>query len=432
MTRRQSIHLSTLGCRLNEAELMQWSRQFHLAGLEVRQAAAGADVIVLNSCAVTGEAVKKSRRLLRRLRRESPDARVILTGCYASLAPEEAAGLLGVDLVIGNADKDTLVPEVLEHLGADTAPIARAAPDASPLLAGSRTRAFVKVQDGCRNRCTFCIVTIARGPERSRPVDDIVAEVRRHREAGYQEVVLTGVHLGGYGSDLGVGLSELVAGVLERTDIPRVRLGSLEPWDLPADFFSLWEAPRLCPHLHLPLQSGCDDTLRRMARRCPTGSYRALVAAARAAIPDLHLTTDLIVGFPGEDEREFTEGLAFIGEIGFGHMHVFAWSPREGTAAARMPDRVSEAVKRHRSRAVKALAAEQKAARLARAVGTVRPVLWEQPVAARDGLLRWRGYTDSYLPVQKHAPAHLRLENRITDTQLLGVLDGERLLGGTA
>lgn len=424
-----NIYLATLGCRLNEAELEQWSRQLHLAGHRTVRQPAQADVIVLNSCAVTAEAVKKSRRLLRRLRRDSPQAHVVMTGCYASLKPEEAAGLLGVDLVISNADKDALVPTLIEHLDLGTAPQARAAPLASPLLASGRTRAFVKVQDGCRNRCTFCIVTIARGSERSRSVTELVAEVRAHHAAGYQEVVLAGVHLGGYGSDLGTTLRALIAAILEQTDIPRLRLGSLEPWDLPEDFFSLWSSPRLCPHLHLPLQSGCDATLRRMARRCPTARYRDLIAQARDAIPDLNLTTDLIVGFPGETDDEFTRSLAFIEEIGFGHMHVFAYSPRQGTAAARMPGQVAAPIKRSRSLAVKAAAARMKAARLAQAVGTVRPVLWEQPVAAEGDHLRWRGYTDSYLPVEQHLPPHIRLENRITDTRILSVLGGERLAG---
>ena len=425
----KNVYLSTLGCRLNEAELSQWRRQFHLAGHRVLPEPTGADVIVLNSCAVTGEAVRKSRRLVRKLHRDCPDAHVVMTGCYASLQPEQAAGLVGVDLVINNADKDLLVPTVLEHLGAGTAPAAHAEPAAVPMFAAARTRAFVKVQDGCRNRCTFCIVTVARGEERSRPMQALVDEVNRLHTAGYQEIVLTGVHLGGYGSDLGCTLRDLVATLLAQTAVPRIRLGSLEPWDLPADFWGLWANPRLCSHLHLPLQSGCDATLRRMARRCPTDRYRALIAQARAAIPALNLTTDLIVGFPGETDDEFAATLAFVEEIGFGHLHTFTYSPREGTAAARMSGQVSREVKRQRSLTIKALAAEMKAARLAAAVGTTRPVLWEQPIRTDDGALRWLGYTDNYLRTEAVIPAGVRLENRITSTRITAVLDGNRLQG---
>jgi threonylcarbamoyladenosine tRNA methylthiotransferase MtaB len=290
-----------------------------------------------------------------------------------------------------------------------------------------RTRAFVKVQDGCKNRCTFCIVTVARGEERSRALAEVVDEIRSLAAAGYQEAVLTGVRLGGYGRDLGTSLRELVAAVLAETALPRLRLSSLEPWDIPAGFWALWRDPRLMPHLHLPMQSGSDSVLARMARRSSTQSFAALVEAARAAIPDLTLTTDLIVGFPGETEAEWGETLAYVQRIGFGHVHVFTYSPREGTRAALLSEQVPAPVKRARGRALHELAASMKQAHLGRFVGQTRAVLWEgvgEPIAPAGGEPAWHrftGYTDNYLRVETAVPAGVALENRVTTARLGGV-----------
>ena len=333
------VYLTSIGCRLNEAEIATWARQFQLAGHEVVGSAQEADALIFNTCAVTTEAARKSRQFVKRLHRLNPHARLIVTGCYASLEPERVAELMGVDKVISNQEKDNLVALVAGELATPRMPALAMEPDAVYLYPGSRTRAFVKVQDGCRNRCTFCIVTVARGEERSRPIADIIEEIRALHRAGYQEAVLTGVHLGGYGTDLGEDLASLVRAILADTDIPRLRLSSLEPWDLPEGFFELWANARLMPHLHLPLQSGSDRILRRMARRYTTAQYARLVAQARDAIPDFNLTTDLIVGFPGEGEEDWTRTVAFVQEIGFGHIHIFTYSPRGGTAAARMPNR---------------------------------------------------------------------------------------------
>ena len=265
------VFLTTLGCRLNEAELERWSRGFHATGHRVVPSPAQADIMVVNTCAVTTEAARKSRKLVSGLHRQNPAARMVLTGCFAELEPGRAASLAGVDLIVGNRDKERLVDLVVESLGTPTMPVLATEPEDAHVYASTgRTRAFIKVQDGCRNRCSFCIVTIARGEERSRTIADVVGEIRQRHADGYQEAVLTGVHLGGYGSDLGTDLRALVRAVLEDTDIPRVRLSSLEPWDLPEDFWSLWSSPRLMPHLHLPLQSGADTVLRRMSRRCST------------------------------------------------------------------------------------------------------------------------------------------------------------------
>jgi threonylcarbamoyladenosine tRNA methylthiotransferase MtaB len=408
-----NVYLATLGCRLNEAEVASWSRGFRAAGLAVVNSAADADVVVLNSCAVTSKAAKSSRQQARQLHRNNPDAVVVLTGCYATLNPEQAAGLEGVDLVVGNQDKHRLVERVLEELDGKHLSVGASEVDASLLFAPARrTRAFVKIQDGCRNRCTFCIVTVARGAERSRPIDHIVAEVRALHASGHQEVVLTGVHIGGYGSDLATSLDALLGALLAQTDVPRIRLGSLEPWDIPPQMFRHWASPRLCPHLHLPLQAGSDAVLRRMARRCPADSYRALVAEAAQQIPDLSLTTDVIVGFPGETEADFQQTLQLVEEVGFAHLHIFAFSPRAGTAAAKMPGGLPRSVKRERSARLHTLGARLKTEAMQGAVGTHRPVLWEQP---DDEGVSW-GYTDTYLRVRSESP---RERGQINNARLI-------------
>lgn len=417
-----TIYLTTLGCRLNEAELGQWARAFQSRGHQIARAPQEAEVLVLNSCAVTTVAVQKSRQVINRLHRQNPSAHLVVAGCYAELAPDQVAVLMGVDLVVGNQDKEHLPQQVERALALPSMPALAAEPEGAHMYPGSRTRGFVKVQDGCRNRCAFCIVTIARGAERSRSIAAVTDEINALHAAGYQEAVLTGVHLGGYGSDLGSDLRTLVDHILRHTAIPRLRLSSLEPWDLPEDFFDLWQNPRLMPHLHLPLQSGSAATLRRMARRCSPARYRALAAQARAAIPDLTLTTDLIVGFPGENAAEWAETLVFVEEIGFGHIHIFAFSPRQGTAASRMSQQVRGEIKKERSQQLHAIAARHKTAHLAHFVGAARPVLWEIAAAAQeDGRVPWAGYTDNYLRVETAAPAGLDLQNRITPAQLIAL-----------
>jgi len=349
------IYLSFLGCRLNEAELERWRRQFLTRGHQIVATPEEAQVCILNTCAVTGEAGRQSRQAARRLHRRNPRAHIVFAGCDATMEPERARTIAGVDLVIGNDEKDTLVDRVIETF-ADvvTTPALAQEGESRYLFAPSRTRAFIKVQDGCNNHCTFCIVATLRGQERSRPVADVVREIQQLTAMGYREVILTGVHLGGYGHDMGTDLAHLVASILEQTEIERLRVSSLEPWDIPTRFFDLWaEYPgRLMPHLHLPLQSGCDATLRRMGRRYTTSDYARLVEEARKRIPDVAITTDIIVGFPGETDEEFATSLAFVRRMGFAHIHIFTYSPREGTAATRLPNHLSGKVKKARSRAM--------------------------------------------------------------------------------
>ena len=421
------VFFTTLGCRLNEAEIETWSRSLAQRGHDVVNAPDDAQVMVVNTCAVTGEAARKSRKLVGGLHRRNPTAPMVLTGCYSELSPAEAGELAGVDLVVPNADKERLVDVLLDRVEPAQMPKLATAPEQSHVYRQARTRAFIKVQDGCRNRCTFCIVTIARGIERSRPIADIVAEINGLSADGVNEVVLTGVHLGGYGSDLGSSLSELCRAVLAHTDVARVRLSSLEPWDLPADFFRQWEHPRLMPHLHLPVQSGSDSVLRRMARRCSTDSYAGLVETLREAIPDVSITTDIIVGFPGETETEWRQTVDFVERIEFSHCHIFSYSRREGTTAAEMADHVPAAIKRERSRQLHSIASRQRAERLERYVGTVRLVLWEGAGdLLDDGRRRYGGYTDNYLRVETRVEAEQCLENRIAEARLISS-NGETL-----
>jgi threonylcarbamoyladenosine tRNA methylthiotransferase MtaB len=412
------VFLTTLGCRLNEAELESWSRGFRSAGDHVVASPGHAQVVVVNTCAVTAEAARKSRKFVNGLHRQNPSARLVVTGCFAELEPDRARELTGVDLVVGNHDKENLVDIVRDQLDVPVMPVLATEPAGSHVYeASGRTRAFIKVQDGCRNRCSFCIVTIARGEERSRTIDDIVCEIQALYGAGYREAVLTGVHLGGYGSDLGTDLFSLMTAVLADTDMPRIRLSSLEPWDLPDGFWSLWNNPRLMPHLHLPLQSGSDSVLRRMHRRCDTASYRGLVEASREFIPDLTITTDIIVGFPGETDAEWAETVDYVEGMGFGHMHIFTYSARAGTKAATLPGQLPNAVKKDRSRQLHAIAEGSKRRHIEAFSGSCRDVLWE--TNGGNGTERmWMGYTDNYVRVEAPITEGENLQNRITAARL--------------
>ena len=444
------VYLDQIGCRLNYSEMETLARRLQAVGHEVVAAPEEAQVIVFNTCAVTGDAGRASRQRLRQLHRANPDARIAATGCWVSLEPQNALALPGVALAVENTRKD-LLPLLLEPWSAeldDPAALARLQPDGVPFeLVDSqgermaRTRAFIKVQDGCNNRCTFCVVTIARGESRSRQLDEIVEEVQKLAAEGVQEAVLTGVHLGSYGRDFGgtarTDLKQLVTALLEHTEIARLRLSSLEPWELSEGFFDLWAQwpGRLCPHLHLPLQAGTDTQLRHMARRCTTASFRQLVLEARAAIPDLILTTDLIVGFPGESEDDFAAGVAFVEEMRFAHAHIFPFSARTGTAAASFSDQLPAAVKKARLHKLHAVVERTGRAERMRFVGSVRPVLWERPhgdlddVQGQQGAARlWTGFTDNYLRVSLEAPPAVDLHNQIVPTYLAG-LHGDTIFG---
>ena len=423
------VHLKTLGCRLNEAELETWAQAFQKFGHQITRQAEAANLIVINSCAVTQDAARKSRQLVRRIHRDNPQAKLVLSGCYATLNQEEAQSLMGVDLVVSNKDKDQLVEKTLTELTMEVMPVMSTEPGEISLFTRGRQRAFVKVQDGCRYRCTFCIVTVARGEESSRPVQAVIDEINALHQQGITEVILTGVHLGGYGSDLGNNLSDLITAILAETTIPRLRLGSLEPWELPDNFFTLFDNPRLMPHLHLPLQSGSDTVLRRMARRCKTLEFASIVGQLRQKILHFNITTDIIVGFPSETEEEWQASYDFIKQTGFGHIHIFTYSSREGTKAATLPDQVPNEIKKQRSQQLHALAHMMKQDFCQENIGAVFPVLWEgysEPL--EDDKQRVFGYTPNYLKVACVINTDESVENKTLMTRLVAV--GEDYMQG--
>ncbi len=413
------VHLRTLGCRLNEAELEKWAQAFQQAGHQITREQNAAQLIIVNSCAVTQDAVRKSRQLIRRIHRDNPSAKIVASGCYVTLNTDEAAELLGVDLIVSNQDKDRLVELAIAELDLPTMPTMSTEPAAISLFSRGRQRAFVKVQDGCRYRCTFCIVTVARGEEKSTPIAQIIADINNLVSQGIKEVILTGVHLGGYGADIEHNLAELMTAILEQTTVPRLRLGSLEPWELPENFFSLFDNPRLMPHLHLPLQSGSDSVLRRMARRCRTEEFTQIIEQARAQVPHINITTDIIVGFPGETETEWQESFDYIKQIGFGHIHIFTYSTRTGTKAATLPDPVQNTVKKQRSKQLHQLAEQMKQDFFALNKEQTFTVLWEgQQEQVDPKNHRVYGYTPNYLRVATVVGKEHTLVNQMTQAQI--------------
>jgi threonylcarbamoyladenosine tRNA methylthiotransferase MtaB len=418
-----NINFQALGCRLNEAELESWASQFMMRGHQVTTDSSEADIVVFNSCAVTAEADRKSRQQIGKLHRQNPGAKLVVTGCHATLNADAVRDYLGVDLVVDNQQKEELVEQTLELVG-DVDNFASREIENSLLLRG-RHRGFIKVQDGCRYRCTYCIVTIARGAERSRSIKEILAEINNLHRQGIQEIAITGVHVGGYGSDIGTNLTVLLSEILQHTQIPRIRLASVEPWDLPDNFFDLFQNERLMPHMHLPIQSGADSVLRRMARRCKTAEFARLVDKARTAIPLFNITTDLITGFPGETEQEWRQTMDFVESTGFGHMHIFTFSPREGTKAARLPDQIDSSTKKERSREMHELAAVLKRRELQRHIGNRVAVLWEQQIGSESA--RWMGYTPHY---HKITSTNSTInESSISETNIGAVAaDGSKLI----
>ncbi len=383
-----------------------------------------ADLCILNTCTVTSIASRKSRQLIRQLRRGNPESKIIVTGCEAEIAPREVHAA-GVDLVVGNADKERLL-ELAEARGLLDIPSAD--PDAQVIFEpgdATRTRAFLKVQDGCDNRCSFCIVTVARGAGRSVPANTVLNEVRELQQHGYREVVLSGVHLGSYGHDLGdrQGLQRLVERILAESDIERLRLSSLEPWDLDTHFFEAFSNPRLLPHLHLPLQSGSDGTLKRMARRTTRSEFSALVGGARKAVPGIAISSDIIVGFPGETDEEFEQSIDLVEALAFSRLHIFRYSRREGTPAATMAAQVPGPVAKERSRRMHALAADHEHQFNSHLIGRTADVLWE---TAEDhgNALRWSGLTPNYVRVTATTTPDEDLLNVITPTEITQVVPG--------
>jgi threonylcarbamoyladenosine tRNA methylthiotransferase MtaB len=404
------VALESLGCKLNQAEIEALADRLVSRGHVLTGSPGEADVYVLNTCSVTHIADRKSRQALRSARRANPQARVIATGCYARRVPEEVRLLGIVDVILGDAEGDSLVGAIEGHGHVRT--IGRTGDSTG---GWSRTRSLIKIQEGCSDFCSFCVVPYTRGLGRSRTPDEILAEVKDKVARRHQEVVLTGTKIGeyrwnGHGS---AGLPELIRRILAETKVERLRLSSLQPADLTPELLALWRHDRLCPHLHLPLQSGSDTILRQMHRPYSLAEYERAVCQARDAIPDLSITTDILVGFPAEGESEFEEGYRFCERIGFAGMHVFPYSKRPGTPAATMPGQIDDKVKKHRSARMMALGKRSARQFRSRFLGRTMPVLWEDD--SGEGL--WSGHTANYLRV--YAQSDKNLANQMLAAKLV-------------
>ncbi|MFL7814177.1 MAG: tRNA (N(6)-L-threonylcarbamoyladenosine(37)-C(2))-methylthiotransferase MtaB [Anaerolineales bacterium] len=400
------VYLDMIGCRLNQSELEVIARQFAAAGHTLVGDPADADLAVVNTCTVTSAAAADSRKTIRRIAR-SGSARIVSTGCWSELVPEQALKLPGVTAVVPNQEKDRLVAELLslDEDQIDLEPLQRVAIPG----ARERTRAFIKAQDGCRHRCAFCITTVARGDSRSQPLETIIREVRAAVRSGAQEIVLTGVQLGSWGKDLDprAGLAQLVEGLLKETEVPRIRLSSIEPWDITSDLIAFLREDRVARHLHLPLQSGSAATLRRMARAINPASYARLIEEIRSRVPETAITTDILTGFPGETEEEYREGLDFIREMGFAGGHVFTYSAREGTPAADFPDQVPHSVRKSRSAEIRRILRLSGEEYRRQFLDRELEVLWEQVDHGDDKSWKGTGLSDNYLKVEADLPVDL-------------------------
>ncbi len=416
------VFFDTIGCRLNQAEIERIAAQFLARGHELAADAESADLVVVNTCSVTAAAASDSRGKIRSAAKNG--AQVVVTGCWSTMEPEIAAAMDGVKLVVPNEKKDNLTALALGGASEDF--------DLEPLkrvtLPGihARTRAFIKVQDGCDNHCTFCVTHIVRGKARSVDKSRILKDVQAAINAGGKEIVLTGVNLGAWGLDLEPAneLADLIEFLLKETDIPRIRLSSLESWNLSDRFLHLWENPRMCAHFHLPLQSGSPSVLHRMARRTTPEEFRRLVSAAMKINPDFAVTTDVIAGFPGETDNEFAETLNFIRSLRFAGGHVFPYSPRPGTAAARMTEQIPKALQKERARQLRE-EFEQQAETFARSfIGTEQQILWESSRPLPEGGYETHGLTGNYLTLRKifREPVYNKIETVKVGALINGVL----------
>jgi len=401
-----------LGCKLNQAETELLAEQFAEAGYKLVSPSDKADVYILNTCTVTHIADRKSRHQLRLAHRRNPDALLVATGCYAERAPQELAQIDGVSLVLDNNEKPHLL-QLLEGSSHLSRPACVPGGLINRRHSSFRTRAFIKIQDGCHSFCSYCIVPLVRSGEKSVPVEQVVAEVRHRLADGYKEVVLTGVKVGSYNHN-GVNLRGLLEHILAETDVNRLRLSSLQPQEISPELIGLWRDQRLCRHFHLSLQSGSDAALGRMKRRYSVSDYQGAVSLIRELVPEVAITTDVIVGFPGETDEEFEESYELCRQIGFARIHVFPYSPRRETQAAQMPQQVGSEVKEERSQQVLALAEGCVQNFSQKFLGKTMPVLWEKQSA---GI--WSGLTDNYIKVYTRSDEDLT--NKLLPVKLVEV-----------
>ena len=413
------VFLESVGCRLNQSEIEKIGYQFRQAGWDLTANADEADLIVINTCTVTAKAAADSRQIIRKAHREG-NAGIIVTGCWSTIQPCDAAQLSGVVRVVANRDKEEIVkswlglPEILERnleYGRVPLPGAR-----------KRTRAFIKVQDGCDQSCTYCITRVARGKSRSLSLQKIMQDVQSATTGGTKEIVLSGVQLGSWGRDFSppLVLKDLISTILNDSDIDRIRLSSVEPWDIEEDLIMLWANPRLCRSLHIPLQSGAESVLKRMARRFPPQQYADKINMIRAYSPEIALSTDVISGFPGETKGEFRESIEFIKRISFSGGHAFTFSSRPGTPAAIMDNQIPENIKRQRNSFFRAMFNESSKVYREKFISKSTVVLWEKAEAIGENEFRLGGLSDNFIRVT--ATSDKDITNTISIVRLTGLL----------
>ena len=421
MQSEKTVRLETHGCKLNQADTQALAREFLNAGYRVVSLHEDSDVYVLNTCTVTHVADRKARQAVRSARRRNPESIIVVTGCYAERAADDLRAMSEVDLVVGNTDKASLVAMVEDaDDGPDTACAVGDDSALAPLLK-LRSRAMIKIQEGCNQVCAYCIVPKVRGRERSIPLHQIVETANLYGEAGCQEIVLTGTQLGSYGFDLDdVNITLLVRRLLEQTDIPRIRISSLQPQDISDELLELWSDSRLCPHFHVPLQSGSDAVLERMRRRYTSSEFLGTVDRIRSSVQDVAVTADVIVGFPGETDDDFRHTVDVCVESEPASVHVFPYSIRPGTSAAYLGEQVDPETKTARAAELGSVARSLSLSFRNGFLGRSREVLWERSVD-RDGRGRrvWSGLTDNYIRVR--AANEADLTNTITSAELTSI-----------
>jgi threonylcarbamoyladenosine tRNA methylthiotransferase MtaB len=414
----------TLGCKLNQAETESLVGQFGQAGFQIVDSNCEADICIANTCTVTHIADRKTRHWLRLARHRNPQALIIATGCYAQRSRQELVPL--ADLVVDNTDKEQLlaivmglsvpapsfVPGRAALFHCDQALSAMSAREAiSPVAATVRTRSLIKIQDGCHGPCTYCIVPKVRPREYSLPASRIIDAIRQKVTLGNREVVLTGTRVGSYEED-GTSLRDLIQRILDNTGIERLRLSSLQPSEISSGLLVLWQDERLCQHFHLALQSGSDTVLQRMERSYTLEQYDRTMNLIKERIPGAAVTTDIMVGFPGETDEEFEQSYSFCQQAGFANIHVFPFSPRPETTAARMPDQIKAKVKQERNRRMLELSQSSRRHFCQQFLGQIMPVLWEKETSPGSGI--YSGLTGNYIRVFAHSEKPLGNEIRPT------------------
>ena len=422
----------TLGCKVNQYETEAMTELFKNRGYEITDFSSPADVYVINTCSVTSISDRKSRQIIRRAKKENPDSIVIATGCYAQVAPDEVLAIDDVNLIIGTNDRNRIV-DMAESIK----------PTDKKSLVGDilkmhtfeemkvsdyehMTRAYIKIQEGCNQFCTYCIIPYARGPIRSRDPEEVVKEAQRLADDGFSEIILVGIHIASYGLDTkNTSLADIIRRVNEVRGVKRIRLSSIEPMTLNSEFTEkISSADKLCHHFHLSLQSGCDETLKRMSRRYTSAEYEEIVNAIRKHFPDAAVTTDIMVGFPGETEEEFSKSASFADKMKFADMHIFQYSVRPGTPAAKYKNQISPQVKEQRSKVLERIRNKNTADFLLGFVGKTMEVLFERCIKGENDI--YEGKTTNYINVHVKSDEDLSFKYR---NVFIEKIDGETAIG---